>query len=193
MEKQQEKQQNCRRSSTRKGVYVIQALLGWVMSCVAALLLIYILFGICFTPLRISGSSMEPSLRAGEVVLVDRLAKYTTLPHRGDVVLFEDPLGSGLLVRRIVALPGEEVMVADGRLYLSGCPVEESVYAGFEDATPEELGPLVVPEGMVYVLGDHRADVYDSRCEGIGCVAYNNILGTVRLRIYPFGRVNLYY
>lgn len=193
MEKQQEKQQNCRRSSARTGVYVIQTLLGWVMSCVAALLLLFILFGLCFTPLRISGGAMSPSLQAGEVVLVDRLAKHITLPRRGDVVLFEDPLGSGLLVRRIVALPGEEVTIMDGRLYLAGCPVEESAFAGFEDTTAEELGPLVVPEGMVYVLGDHRADIYDSRCEEIGCVAYGNILGTVRLRIYPFGRANLYY
>ena len=96
------------------------------------------------------------------------------------------------LLKRIVALPGETVDIAQGRVYIDGRPLEESAYAvNFEQGG--DMAATVVPEGKVFVLSDNRAESYDSRSPQIGCVTYEKIEGVLRFRILPTSRIAFYY
>ncbi|HIU94464.1 MAG TPA: signal peptidase I [Candidatus Aphodomorpha intestinavium] len=181
-----------RRSPSRKKLYRRQALLGWLFSLAVAGALLYVLFGLWLTPVRVAGDTMAPALENDQVVLVDRAARFVKAPTRGDVILFADPLGTGDLIKRVVALPGETVDIKAGRVYIDGCPLDESAYLNL-DAPAGDMDPVTVPDGCVFVLGDNRAEVYDSRTEGVGCIPYQDIRGVVRVRILPASALALYF
>lgn len=185
-------QEPLRRSPTRRKLYRRQALLGWLFSLVVVALLLAALFGLWLTPMRVAGNSMAPALEADQVVLVDRAARFWKTPARGDVILFADPLGAGNLLKRIIALPGETVDIKGGLVYIDGCPLDESAYINLS-APAGDMDAVTVPDGSVFVLGDNRAETYDSRTEGVGCIPYENILGVVRVRILPANAMALYF
>lgn len=162
-----------------------------------------------------SGPSMEPTLREGDVVLVDRTAygarspldgrllSALALPEPGDVVVAEGPPSEGLLVKRVLGLPGDRIEIAGDVVVRNGVPVERHAIAcdwaragevcaeerlgarhwrtlRAETAPLESIAPVVVPEGFVYVLGDHRDASYDSRDARVGLVPLERVLGRVR-------------
>lgn len=124
---------------------------------------------------KLPAASMEPSLLVGDHILVDKSA---TTFSRGDIVVFEFPEDSGEkhprdFIKRIVGLPGDEIEVRDKRLFVNGLPAEEPYIAHLEPATlpatvaPRDFfGPVTVPEGKYFVLGDNRDRSYDSRFWG---------------------------
>lgn len=178
-----------RRSAGRAREYKKHTLLGWVFSLTISALVLAFVFGVWLTPVRVSGASMAPQLRDGEIVFADRLAKYLTAPKRGDVVLFTDKNGD-LLLKRIIALGGETVEIVGGDVYIDSCPLDERGYAVVKDGS---LAPTVVPEDHVFVLGDDRTDLYDSRSSGVGCVPAGDIAGVLRFRVYPVEKFTFYY
>ena len=148
--------------------------------------LLYLLFGICLRPLRISGYSMEPTLEKGNIVLVNRIYRFWEKPQRGDLIVFEDERGT--FVKRIIGFPGETVEVISGEVFIDSCPVEES----YANQLIGDASPLLVPEGSVYVLGDNRSEMYDSRMEEVGCIPLDRIEGIVRIRLFPLNRIVLF-
>lgn len=180
-----------RRSATRKKLYRRQAVLGWLFSLCVVALLLYVIFGLWLTPVRVAGDTMLPALRDNQVLLIDRAARFWKAPMRGDVVLLDDPLGTGRLIKRVVALPGETVDIKGGYVYIDGCPLDESAYINLSGPVGD-MDAITVPEGHVFVLGDNRAISYDSRTEGVGCIPYTNILGVVRFRISPMDSLAFY-
>lgn len=177
-----------RRTEGREKLYSTQRRLGWLFSILIALVVICVLFLAWFFPAPIEGDSMEPALYDGEVVLCDRLAKYWKLPARGDMISFSTE--DGVFIKRIVGLPGETVEVVGGYVYIDSSPLDESAYAGnFVGDAP----PVEVPEGCVYVLGDNRHKIYDSRLEAVGCIPYGRIDGVLRLRIAPVARFTIFF
>ena len=178
-----------RRSAGRAREYKKHTLLGWVFSLTVSALVLAFVFGVWLTPVRVSGASMAPQLRDGEIVFADRLAKYLTAPKRGDVVLFTDKNGD-LLLKRIVALGGETVEIVGGDVYIDSCPLDER---GYSVVGAGSFEPAAVPEDTVFVLGDDRTDLYDSRASGVGCVPMGDIVGVLRFRIYPVEKVTFYY
>ena len=176
------------RSSLRKKAHRTQGGLSFLFSLAVAALVLYFIFFVWLTPVRITGESMAPGLMDGEIVLVDRLSKYVTRPNRGALVQAEGPEGS--LIKRIVGLPGEYVEIAQGQVYINSRPLAET---GYQVNTVGTYHKTFVPEGRVFLLGDNRRVVQDSRSESIGTVAYGDLLGVVRFRIHPLSRFTLYY
>lgn len=134
------------------------------------------------SPFVTAHGSMRPTLRSGDVLLVDRLTPAVTGFRRGDLVVFVPPgLGERdverVYVKRVVGLPGEHVVVLGGHVWVDGLPVAEPYVPG----SPPELGPaeadVVVPAGMLFVLGDNRGHSYDSR--GFGPVPAGQVIGRV--------------
>ncbi len=111
---------------------------------------------------RVPSGSMEPTIPTGALMLGDRTAYLRGDPQAGDVVLFrhESEFGRKILVKRVVALPGQPFAMEHGRVYLDGELLEEDYVAEFStDSCPE----TVVPEGCYLVMGDNRVNSNDSR------------------------------
>lgn len=159
----------------------------WLIGPLATLFLIVVLvFYVFFSPHRVNGDSMEPSLRHGERTLVTR--GYDK-PQRGDVIVFtainernrpED------LVKRIVALPGDTVSVAGGVATVNGVPEAQGSF--FADPSDTHvIEPVTVPQGMVFVMGDNRPVSLDSRY--IGFVPLSSTVGKVVVIWAPFDHI----
>jgi signal peptidase I len=177
-----------RRTEGREQQYKRQRRLNAFMTTLLILMVLAALFFIWFLPVRVSGDSMSPSLLDGETVLIDRLGRFWKKPGRGDMVAFTTD--DGVFIKRIVGLPGETVEVKEGRVYIDSRPLDESMYV------EQYLGdddPVLVPEGSVYVLGDNRRKVYDSRLESVGCIPYSSLTGILRVRVSPLGRFTLFF
>lgn len=181
-------QTKLRRRTDGKGArYRLQAWLGWLLPFLLAGAALYFLFCVWLMPMTISGDSMSPTLRTGEIVLADRLGKYWRRPARGDMIVFTTP--DGTFIKRIVGLPGETVEMLEGRVFIDSRPLDESMYA---DHFTGDLAPTLVPEGAVFVLGDNREKIYDSRMEAVGCIPYERIAAVMRLRISPIRRFTFF-
>jgi len=176
------------RTGLRKKAHRTQGLLSLLFSLGVAAVLVYFVFFLWLTPVRITGNSMAPGLVEGDLVLVDRLSKFLTIPDRGDLVLVETV--DGPIIKRIVGLPGEHVEIIEGGVFIDSRPLQET---GYQVNTVGTHPKTFVPEGKVFLLGDNRQVVQDSRSQHIGTVAYSDIAGVVRLRIHPIARLTLYY
>jgi signal peptidase I len=132
---------------------------------------------------RVDAESMTPTLEPGDLLLVDRTDPDIA---RRDVVVAESPRDGSLLVKRVVALGGDTVGLEDGVLVVNGSPVCEP---GIDPALIDGsyFGPVTVPEGSVFLLGDHRDGSIDSR--EFGAVPSSAVDGEVMGRLFPPGSV----
>lgn len=146
----------------------------------------------------IPSGSMEPTLDIQDRVLVNKLSYKLHDVNRGDIVVFErveDAADEQIkdLIKRVIALPGEKLVVQDGNVYvddhrltepyLPAGTVTSTVSAPFKCTVSE---PCVVPEGSVWVMGDNRGNSRDSRW--FGPVPKSKIVGRAALRVWPLGR-----
>jgi signal peptidase I len=156
-----------------------------VQVLVLAVLLVLVLREQVAVPVRVTSSSMLPTLAAGDVVLL----RHGVAPGevgRGDVVRFSSPTGSGPALKRVVGVAGDSVVVLDSVLHLDGVPVPEpyvdhAAIDGYYSRTFE------VPAGTVFVLGDNRGNSEDSR--DYGPVRLDALDGEVVLRLWPLVRI----
>lgn len=117
-------------------------------------------------PIYIASPSMEPTLPTGIRVFTDKLTPRLRAPRQGDIIVFAPPMGGEHeLVKRVIAVPGQTVELREKKVFINGQPLEEK-YA--EHKRPDErlqgddMEPLVVPEGGLFVLGDNRDESKDS-------------------------------
>jgi signal peptidase I len=133
-------------------------------------------------PFAIPAESMAPTLRPGDHVLVEKLSYRFGAPHRGDLAVFRSPDGGSLAVKRIVALGGDRVAIEDGVLAVDG-HLQRERYVDYRSVDSVYFGPVVVPRGDVFVLGDNRADSHDSR--DYGAVPRRSLIGRVVATLWP--------
>jgi signal peptidase I len=130
--------------------------------------------------IRVDGSSMEPSLRSGEFVIVNRLAYRFGEPEQGDVVVFHFPGDPDQeYIKRIIGLPFDTVRVSDGSVYVNDQPLDEPYIA----AQPRYQGNWIVPEDHLFVLGDNRNNSSDSH--NWGSVPMENVIGEAFFVYWP--------
>lgn len=123
--------------------------------------------------IRVDGPSMEPSFYHNNYVIVSKLAYAIGEIERGDVVVFPFPRNPEEdYIKRVIGLPGDTVEVSNGVVYVNDVPLEEPYIMA---APTRDLAPRVVPEGMVFVMGDNRNNSSDSR--QWGPLAIEDILG----------------
>lgn len=168
----------------------------------------------------VPSGSMEPTIEPGDRLLANRLVRGSSV-HRGDVVVFDgarafgtdEPSDDGALqqllhaatsllsidtgtdyVKRVVGVPGDQVMCCDGSgaIVVNQAAVREPYL--FPGDTPSELTfDVTVPEGRIWVMGDHRSDSSDSRSylghPGGGMVRLDDVIGQATVRYWPLGRL----
>lgn len=128
-------------------------------------------------PIVVRQTSMYPTLHDKDYLFIVRTGEYTY----GDIVVFHsEELQQDYLIKRIVALPGDRVVISGGRVYRNGEELEEE-YLDSSVVTSGELD-VTVSDGCVFLLGDNRTVSIDSRA--FGEVAMSSILGEVKLRLF---------
>jgi signal peptidase I len=137
-------------------------------------------------PVGVPTASMEPTLRPGDHVLVNKLAYRLGDPQRRDLVVLHRPGSGELLLKRVVGVGGDRVGIEDGVLDVNGSAVHEP-FLDHRLVDSVYFGPVRVPRGAVFVMGDLRSDSVDSRT--FGAVRRSRLLGRVDLRIWPPGGV----
>ena len=134
--------------------------------------------------LQIYGSSMTPTLQDGEIIFSVKTADL----EPGDIVAFY--YNNKILVKRVICGPGDWVNIdEDGTVYVNEVRLKEPYLA--EKALGDcniEL-PYQVPDGKIFVMGDHRSTSVDSRNTAVGCVAQEQIVGKIIFRIWPLNRI----
>lgn len=133
-------------------------------------------------PFTIHQVSMEPTLMEGDRILINRLTYHFRDPQSGDVVVFDSPINENEdLVKRVVAVEGDEVAIRGGSLYVNDVAQEEP-YLLEQDFQGEE-GETLVPAGHVFVLGDNRNNSGDSRL--FGPIPTDSIIGSAFVIYWP--------
>lgn len=136
--------------------------------------------------LQISGSSMNPTLHEGEIVLSLKTKKFDT----GDIIAFYH--GNKILVKRVIAKSGNWVNIdEDGKVYVNEKLLDEPYLKERNLGQIDIEFPYQVPEGSYFVLGDDRATSIDSRNSTIGCVNEEDIIGKVIFKVWPIKRIGL--
>lgn len=131
--------------------------------------------------LQIEGTSMEPTLHNGDIVL---LMKTTRFDH-GDLCGFT--WNNKLLIKRVIGLPGDWLEIdTDGTVYRNGDKLEEPYVQQMALGECDLEFPFQVPQEQYFVVGDMRVNSIDSRNSLIGCIPKDQIIGKVFFRIWPF-------
>ena len=159
----------------------------WIQSLISALLICVLVFVFVMRIMDVKGSSMVPTLKNGDKVLVSDLFYE---PARGDIVVFKkDSYDSGkALVKRVVAVAGDVVNIdfEKGIVYVNGEALEEDYIDVLTTTKIDFIGPQTVPDNCLFVMGDNRNASTDSRDKRIGMVDKRLIIGKVLLVVYPF-------
>ena len=158
----------------------------------------------------IPSGSMIPQLNIGDRVVVSKISYDLHDPHRGDIIVFDAPPGApgaqasksrsvirnifesiGVLqpsteeyIKRVIGLPGETVQGKDGRVFINGRELVEPYLPA--TTTTSDFGPVAVPKGGLWVMGDNRTNSSDSRV--FGTIRRRTVVGRAILRVWPFGR-----
>jgi len=176
-----------------------------VVALVVAVLIKTFLIQAFFIP----SASMRDTLIEGDRVMVNKLAYRFGEPHRGDIIVFDSPLeaddesesflaavlrhiGEALgvstpdsaLIKRVVAVGGETIQIIDNQVMIDGVIIEEPYLDG--NVRMGDFGPMQVPEGQVFVMGDNRNQSEDSR--RFGPVEEDQIIGRAFIRVWPPSR-----
>ena len=151
----------------------------WFAVAMVILLLVHTFL---IEPVRVRSDSMEPTLRDGSVLLIDKVTFHVRGPHRGELIVAHDPRTGESIVKRVVAVAGDSVGIENGLLVVNGATVVEH-YIDNDNMEGFYFGPDVVPMGDVFLLGDNREISVDSRA--FGPVAVDDIDGRVLATIWP--------
>lgn len=130
--------------------------------------------------LRIYGASMTPSLYEGDIVVSVKKMDF----ERGDIISFY--YNNKILVKRVIAFEGEWVNMDEyGNVYVNGTLLDEPYVKEKAFGECDITLPYQVPDGRVFVMGDHRATSVDSRSSTVGCVFEEQVVGRIIYRVWP--------
>jgi signal peptidase I len=155
-----------------------------LLQTVVLALVLYFLIDSVVARVKVDNISMEPTLLPGDFILVNKLAYRLGEPDYGDVVIFHYPLNpQDDYIKRVIGLPGDEVSVHNGTVYVNGTPLDEP----YISAPPAYTNAWMVPEDHLFVLGDNRNSSSDSHSWGF--VPMENVIGKALVVYWPFSEM----
>ncbi len=157
-----------------------RTLWNMAVALAAAVTVTVLVFTRLFALIRVDGSSMDPTLADGQLVILRRTEEIRT----GDITGFYH--NGRILLKRAIGSPGDEIEIdGEGNVYINGSMLEEPYVAEKSPGECELEFPCRVPEGMLFVLGDNRAVSIDSRSVSVGYVKQDQIVGRAVCRVWP--------
>jgi signal peptidase I len=169
--------------------------LDFVETIVIALAIFVVVYRFLFQPHQVKGNSMYDNFHDGEYLLTDKVSYRFKTPVRDDVIVFKAPGNEDYdYIKRVIGLPGDQVRVAGGKIYLNGQLVDESGYLDPRIMTQagvyaKEGQTITVTPNQYFVMGDNRNNSSDSREWGL--VPQENIVGKAWVRYWPVNRFGL--
>jgi signal peptidase I len=174
-------------SRGKKGASPVRSIVEWILVIGGALAVALLVKTFLLQAFYIPSESMVSTLQIGDRVLVNKLSYDVEDVDRGDILVFEKPAGEAGeiddLIKRAVGLPGETIEGRDGQVFIDGEPLDEPYLD--EGVTTSDFGPVEVPEGMLFMMGDNRGNSRDSRF--FGPIDGELIVGRAFLRVWPLG------
>lgn len=171
------------RRETFKKLHWRHNLWRWTFSTVLAAVFVFFVCFVCCQWVKMGNDSMAPTLRQGDLVLVDKIYKYCWQIERTDMVAYRRSGTGELLIKRVVATAGETVSGKNGAIWIDEkYRLNEEEYGA---RCMDDFDPVTVPEGCVFVLSDDRQYGEDSREADIGCVPVSDIVGVMHIRLLP--------
>lgn len=142
---------------------------------------LYLIIQTLTARIRVDSISMVPTLYAKDYVVVNKMAYKLGQPQRGDVVVFKYPPDPTQIpyIKRVIGLPGDQVHIADGKVYINGVELKEP----YLKVATNHGGDWYVPGGNLFVMGDNRNDSSDSRAWGM--VPLGNVIGKAEVIYWP--------
>ena len=176
-ERKRYRRQKAYNKALRGTVYVLT-----IVAAVAVLIATLIL-----PVLQIEGTSMEPTLSNGDIVLLMKTPRF----ERGDLCGFT--WNNKLLIKRVIGLPGDWIEIdTDGTIYLNGEKLDEPYVQQMALGECDLEFPFQVPQEQYFVIGDMRENSIDSRNSLIGCIPKDQIVGKVFFRVWPFKNIRFF-
>jgi len=142
---------------------------------------------------QVVGDSMNPTLKDGEVLILNKFKYRFSEVKREDIVSLKYA-DTKYLIKRVIGLPGEKIEIIDSKLLVNGKEYEEDYLFDelrYKDFSVKDLGYDEIPEGMYLVLGDNRVNSLDSR--KIGLVKKDDIIGKISVRVWPLNRFRFFW
>ncbi|MGI6129820.1 MAG: signal peptidase I [bacterium] len=162
----------------------------YIQSVVLAVVLALFIITFVVQSFIVTGPSMEPTLRSGERLLINKFIYRFSEPRRGDVVVFHPQARPREdYIKRVIGVAGETVEIRDGKVWVDGTDLTESY---IKEPTYGQFGPVRIPQGKIFVLGDNRNNSQDSRYQEVGLVSLKSITGKALIRYWPFKRIMVF-
>lgn len=163
---------------------VLKSTLALLMVAAAAAILVVTLW---MPVLRVCGNSMAPTLEDGEIVVLTKSRHFQT----GDMMAFY--YNNKILIKRVIAQSGDWVSISeDGAVSVNGKPLDEPYVSERAYGECDLTFPYQVPADRIFVMGDHRSVSVDSRSSQMGCVAEEQIVGKLKVRVWPLGQAGVF-
>ena len=163
--------------------------MSFIIDTVETILLALVLFVVINTlsaRVRVENVSMKPTLQPEEFLLINRVAYKLGEPSIGDIIVFHAPGSSEMdYIKRVIGLPGDQVRIENGTVYVNDQPLFETYIAD----QPNYTGIWDVPEGQYFVLGDNRNNSSDSHLWGF--VPEDDIVGRALLIYWPISEITI--
>lgn len=169
---------------------VIQNLVHWIVDIIVVIALACYLIYSFGTRVQVSGSSMNPVLNSGDVVLMNRFVYDLGNPSRYDIAVFQKE-NSSYNLKRIIGLPGETVQIKDNLVYIDGIPLTTDDPLGHATIAGVAEYPIELGDDEYFLLGDNRESSEDSRFSGIGMIKREQLTGKVWFKFQPIEEFGL--
>lgn len=151
----------------------------WIAEIILLIILAFVFVFFCFQVAVVHGNAMNPDLKNRDIVIVNKLNYKFTEPKRLDVVMItlDNDINDRYIIRRIIGLPGENIQITNGKIYING-QEQEYVEKDISNGGCAESG-ITLGKDEYFVIGDNYYSSEDSRMESIGNIKKRNIVGKV--------------
>lgn len=161
----------------------------WVEAIVGAIILTFFIITFVAQSFVVQGTSMMPTLQDNQRLLVEKISYRFSEPSYGDIIVFKYPANpKEEFIKRIIAVPGDNVAIIEGQLFVNGQLIEEDYIA---DKAIRGFSPRIVPEDHYFALGDNRNNSLDSRDSRVGFVPIDNIVGKAIWSYWPLNKLEI--